>query len=100
MVTGKTSSGYEFSFDEKACQDWRYIKALKNVKKGIKDPEAFLDGATALVEVLFNDHDAEEAYYQFLAEKNGGRVPFDVVFSEVNEIITELTRQSAKEIKN
>jgi hypothetical protein len=100
MVKGKTSSGYKYSFDESVCQDWRYVKALKNVRKGAKDPEAFLDGATALVEVLFNDHDAEEAYYQFLAEKYGGRVPSEVVFSEVNEIITELTKQSGKTAKN
>lgn len=100
MVTGKTSSGYEYSFDESVCQDWRYIKALKNVRKGTKDPGAFIDGATSLVEILFNDPEKEEEYYQFLAEQHGGRVPSDVVFGEVNEIITAIAEQGGKATKN
>lgn len=100
MVTGKTSSGFEYSITEGILDDWRYIKAFRNANS--KDLEKQVDGVCSVIEVIFNDPEQEEAFYKHIAETFGdeyqGRVPTKVVWTEMNEIIGALRENS--ETKN
>ena len=95
-ISGITTLGYKWKIDADTLKDFFFLKALK--KMGNDDPLTMLDGIEEVVSVLFNDVKKEEEFYKFLASKNGGRVPSNVLMTEVKDIITGLKED--KEIKN
>ena len=97
MITGKTSSGFEFHIPEGMDKDFRFVKCYSMIKNG--DEEEALDGAIKLVSVIFSNDDEEERMYKYLAAQNGGRVPSDVLYKELNEIIS-IAKDSSEEVKN
>ena len=96
-IKGTTTSGFKFSVDAEVFKDFRFLRAIRraNSNNGEDAFEASLD----MVAILFNNKDEEERFYEFLAEKNGGRVPVEVVGTEVGEIMKVLQEKS-KEAKN
>ena len=96
MIKGTTKSGFEFSIPEGLDSDFRFIKAFSLIKSG--DEEKALDGAVNLVSVIFSDEKEEERLYKHLAKDHGGRVPLEVLFEELNEII-EISKQD-ESVKN
>lgn len=97
MVKGTTSSGFEFSIPEHLDKDLRFIKAYRMMKSGDEDEQ--LDGALKLVSAVFADEAEEQRFYEYLAGSEGGRVPIDVVYREIGEII-RISAEEDKEIKN
>lgn len=95
-VKGTTSSGYKFSVDAEVFKDWRFLKA---VRKANTDGEEAFEASLDMVAILFNDQKEEERFYAYLAGKNGGRVPVEVVGKEVGEILNVIQEKS-KEAKN
>ena len=95
-VKGSTASGFKFSVDAEAFKDWRFLKA---VRKANSDRDDSFEGGLDMVALLFNDPKEEERFYEYLAEKHGGRVPVDVVVTEVGEIMSVI-REKSKEAKN
>lgn len=96
-VEGTTKSGFEFAIDEDIFKDWRFLRAIR--RSGSDDAEEQLDATFELIALLFNDSKEEERFYSFLAEKNGGRVPVDVVGREAGEIM-KAVQEKSKEAKN
>lgn len=96
-VKGTTSSGFKFSVDAEVFKDFRFLRAIRQANS--KNSEEVLDASFDMVKLLFNNTDEEERFYEFLAEKNGGRVPIEVVGTEVGEIMKVLQEKS-KEAKN
>lgn len=96
-VRGTTKSGFKFAIDSDVFKDWRFVRAARKANKG--DGEAQIDGSFEMIEVLFNDSKEEERFYQFLAEKHGGRVPSDVVGQEIGEIM-KIVQEKSKTAKN
>lgn len=96
-VRGTTKSGFKFAIDSDVFKDWRFLKAIR--KSGNSEGEAQIDASFEMIELLFNDPKEEERFYQFLADKNGGRVPADVVGQEVGEIM-KLVQEKSKPAKN
>lgn len=96
MINGRTQSGFEFHIPEGLDKDFRFVKAYSLIMSG--DEEKALDGAVKLVSVIFSDEEEEERLYRHLAKEHGGRVPLDVLFAELNEII-EFSKQE-ESIKN
>ena len=96
-IKGTTSSGFKFAIDADVFKDWRFLKATRKANSG-NEEEAF-DGSLEMVALIFNDQAEEERFYSFLAEKNDGRVPADVVGKEVGEIM-KTVREKNKEAKN
>ena len=94
-VRGTTKSGFKFSVDSNVFNDWRFVRAARRVG----DSEAQIDAGLELVALLFNDPKEEERFYSFLAEKNGGRVPVEVVGTEVGEIM-KVIQEKSKPAKN
>lgn len=96
-VKGTTSSGFDFSIDADVFKDWRLLKAMR--KANSKDGEEQFDASFEVVSLIFNDPEEEERFYSFLADKNGGRVPAEVVGAEIGEIMKQV-REKNKAAKN
>ena len=96
-VKGTTTSGFKFSVDANVFKDWRFLKATR--KAGSGDGEEQIDASLEMVALLFNDPKEEEKFYSFLAKKNGGRVPVEIVGAEVGEIM-KAVQEKSKEAKN
>ena len=96
-VKGTTTSGFKFAIDADVFKDWRFLRAARKADHGTGEEQ--LDASLELVALLFNDPVEEENFYAFLAEKNGGRVPTEVVGTEVGEIMKVL-KEKSEQAKN
>ncbi len=98
MVKGTTSSGFSFEIPEGLDNDFRFVKAYEMTFSG--DEEKAMKGVVKLVSAIFaNNEEEEERLYEHLGKKYNGRVPFDVLFEEIKEII-DLAKSSDESIKN
>ena len=98
MINGRTQSGFEFHIPEGLDNDFRFVKAYEMTFSG--DEEKAMKGVVKLVSAIFaNNEEEEERLYEHLGEKYNGRVPFDVLFEEIKEII-DLAKSSDESIKN
>ncbi len=88
MITGVTKSGFKYNIPEGLTNDFLFLKAYRNVISG--DDDRALDGAAELVSVLFADKKEEDRFYRHLGKSHGSRVPMDVMFSEISEILTSV----------
>lgn len=96
MITGTTSSGFEFAVAENLKDDYRLIKAYK--KAVSKGRDESVTGTVELVSCVFGNEDEEERFLQHLADENG-RVPSERVYRELGEII-RIASEKDNEIKN
>lgn len=97
MIEGTTKSGFSFSIPDGLTEDFRLLKAYKDIRNG--DEEKKVDAAIDLVSVIFTNDDEEKRFYEYLAKKNGGRVPSPVLFAELFEIVN-IAKDKDKETKN
>ena len=96
-IKGTTSSGFDFAVDAEIFKDWRFLRAVR--KANSKNGEEQFDASFEVVALIFNDPEEEERFYSFLAEKNGGRVPAEVVGSEIGEIM-KIVQEKNRAAKN
>lgn len=87
MREGKTSSGFEFAFDEKRLNDMRLVDALADVVN-VNVPE--LKRIIALSQVIERlvGADTKEKLYEHIASYNDGLVPSGALEKELQEILT------------
>lgn len=79
MITGKTTNGFEFSVQEKALNDYRLLKVLRQIDKGRAD---YMVDA---VGILLGDDQADRLE-QFI-QKRDGEVTTSAMAEEFSEII-------------
>ena len=91
MITGKTKSGFKFKVDERIKKDWRLIKAITDSQSD--DGNVKLKAVVTMIQLILGDQ--EELLMQHIMKKNEGYVPFEIMQSEISEII-----QSIPEAKN
>lgn len=92
MITGKTKSGFEFSYDKRILTDWRFITAISDSQS--KDDSKKISGVTNMVELLLGA-DGMESLSAHIASVNDGYVPIEAVMEEIKEILN-----NSKETKN
>lgn len=85
MITGKTPSGFKFSFDERILKDWRFANALADMQSS--DDTQKLLGATAINKLLLGE-DGSAKLVEHIQKKNDGFCPVDKVMLELKAIIT------------
>ena len=92
-MQGTTKSGYEFKIDDRILSDWRFVETLTKCED--KSSSAFekLAGIQTMAKLLFGDKYDE--YMKFIASKNNGYCPSEVIMGEITEIF-----QSANNSKN
>lgn len=95
-VKGKTTSGFAFEIDSNVFRDWLFLKA---VRKMTSDGDESIDAVGDVIKTLFNDQNEEDRLIEFIAQKNDGRVPIDVIGKEVGEIM-KIVQEKSKEAKN
>jgi hypothetical protein len=88
MVKGKTPSGFKFALDEAIKTDWLLLKSIENSESN--DLNLRLKATIRLVSLLFGSDEKEEEYYQFVAPKYNGHVPFEVLRADVTAMLTAL----------
>lgn len=93
MVSGKTSTGFEYEIDERAANDWRFVKALADADSD--DESRRISGTASLVPLLLSET-GEKALMRHIAEQEDGFVPTTRVLSEITEMLTKIRT----EIKN
>lgn len=79
MITGKTSTGFEFSVDPNAVNDMRFLEALTDVDGGN------IMATVTLCRLLLDDDQRKRLYSH--VEKDG-RAPIDDVLKEIKEILS------------
>lgn len=82
MQTGKTKTGFEYTFNEDLINDMEVIDALAEVASG----ENILAVST-VVKKLFSAEDRKRLYDHVRLED--GRVPADALMEEITEIMNE-----------
>lgn len=86
MITGKSSSGFEYAIDENAPKSWAFLSAAKTLQSGN------LLGAVDMVNILFPGE--EQARLIAHLDAIESPVTTEAVMLEVNDIIN--TMKSAK----
>lgn len=92
MVKGKTVDGFKFAIDEEVLKDFMFLKYLNMCQS--KEPAEALDGTIKIVSCIFNDDEKEREFYEYLKERNNGRVPVEVLSKNVKSIILKLKENS------
>lgn len=82
-MTGETRSGYKFNIDDRVLKDWRFVSALTKCQKRHDEFEG-LEGIMEMAKMLFGDKYDE--FMNFIASKNDGFCPSDVVMNEIQDI--------------
>lgn len=95
MITGKTSSGFEFSVSENLNNDFRFVLAYDELMNGT--PAAQLSASPKLVKLVLGE-DGAKALYKHVQEPDGF-LPTDKIMSELTEIVTASGKADG-EVKN
>lgn len=81
MITGKTTSGFEFAISEDALNDWELVEDIVAVDNG--DPTKTISLARRLLE-----GDGYAALKEHCRDKVTGRVKADLMSGEILSILT------------
>lgn len=88
MIKGVTSSGFKYEIDENIKKDWRFIQKLTKLKE-LEDSDSkevdFINIMADIEKLIFADNG--KAFEKFIASKNDGHMPTDIVLKELIEII-------------
>lgn len=80
----KTKSGFEFEFDEAVLKDWNVIEAIAMADNKSNSTEQ-IRGIVNLAKILLGDE--LENLKAYIADKNEGHVPLDVMGAEVMSVL-------------
>lgn len=86
-ITGKTSSGFEYSFDNRILSDWGFISLLQRVMS-IKDAK-HVDKIEIMQELLLTvlGEEQTDRLIEYIRINNDGFAPVEIVMKELGEII-------------
>lgn len=91
MVTGKTTTGFEYSIDERIAKDYHYVRALAKLNRG-DSAEKFIAFDQISTLMLGNKVDDLITHVETLHD---GYAPIDAIGAEVTEIIEALTPKNS-----
>ena len=84
-ITGKTSTGFEFTFDKRVLTDWDFVSLLgtltdKDIKESVK-----LANMRKLLFIVLGEEQTN-SLIAHIRELNDGYAPMEEVMKEVGEI--------------
>lgn len=86
MRKGITTTGFEYSYDESKLDDMRFVDLLATIIDEDSEDLKIITSASKIITMILGP--AQKAkLYDHIASQNDGRVPVDVVMSELNNII-------------
>lgn len=86
MIKGKTSTGFEYEYDETRLDDMRFVDVLAVVVDPDAPPFDKIAGASKLLTMLLGE-DLKKQLYDHIGKGNGGRVPRAELEQALEEIM-------------
>lgn len=86
MIKGKTSTGFEYEYDETRLDDMRFVDVLAVVVDPDAPPFDKIAGASKLLTMLLGE-DLKKQLYEHIGKDNGGRVPRAELEQALEEIM-------------
>lgn len=89
MITGTTSSGFEYAVQSGVAYDAKFVRAAVKMKKATGDPLETAEAAYELIDAVFvNDDEQIEGLMRHLASRSEtGRTDIRELVRETNEIL-------------
>ena len=85
-ITGKTSTGFEYSYDKRILTDWDYISLIRKVM-GENIPNSEQLDATQKIFILLLGEEQTELLVKHIRELNDGYAPMEAIVPEFMEMI-------------
>lgn len=95
MITGKTTSGFEFTIDEAALDDMRLIDTMAVILSPGASRSDILAANSRGAEILLGPAQ-KEALYEHIGKQHDGRVPIAVFAQELKEIMAAPGKDAEK----
>lgn len=87
-ITGETSTGFKYSFDDRILKDWDYLSLLRKLtdkKKEIKNTEKL--GLTQDMFLLVLGEEETKKLVEHVKKNNDGFAPMEAISNEFYEIL-------------
>lgn len=95
MVKGKTSTGFEFEYDELRLDDVRFVDVLAVACNDEAHDVDRIRATSKLTDMLLGK-ELKASLYDFIAAQNDGRVPPVVLNQHLGEIMSAAKRGAEK----
>ncbi len=86
MIEGKTKSGFEYSLDERALDDYILVEAIGDFDAAEKKTQQ-ISALKKITDTLLGDN--KNRLMEHIAAQNDGYRPIEKVYAEVYDIINE-----------
>lgn len=86
MIKGKTSTGFEYEYDEARLDDMRFVDVLAVVVDPDAPPFDKIAGASKLLTMLLGE-DLKKQLYDHIGKEHDGRVPRAELEKALEEIM-------------
>lgn len=87
-TTGKTSSGFSYSFDKRILTDWDFISILGTITDEEKKDTEKISNLQKLLKLILGDEQTK-ALIDHIRKSNDGFAPLEEVMKEFAEITSE-----------
>lgn len=87
-ITGETTSGFKYSFDDRILKDWDYLSLLRKLtdkKEELKNTEKL--GLTQDMFLLVLGEEETKKLVEHVKKNNDGYAPMDAISNEFYEIL-------------
>lgn len=86
MRKGITTTGFAFEYDERKMDDMRFVDLLATIIDEDSEDLKIVSSASKIISMILGN-EQKAKLYDHIASQHEGRVPVDVVMSELNNII-------------
>lgn len=87
-ITGKTSSGFSYSFDKRILTDWDFISILGTITDEEKKDSEKISNLQKLLKLILGDEQTN-ALIEHIRKSNDGFAPLEEVMKEFGEITSQ-----------
>lgn len=95
MITDRTSSGFEFSFDPVRADDMRFVEVLATIADENSTPLQRMAGLSEAAKFLLGA-ELKSKLYEHIGKSNEGRVPPPELEKELVEIMNAAGKDAGK----
>lgn len=87
-ITGKTKSGFSYSFDNRILTDWDFISLLGTITDEEKKDSEKITNLQKLLKLILGDEQTK-ALIDHIRDMNDGFAPIEEVMKEFGEITSQ-----------
>ena len=95
MITGTTSTGFRFSYDERRLDDMRLVDIIAEIDSPESTSYQQAHAASCLITMLLGP-ELKKALYDHIGKSYDGRVPQDALETEISEIMASAGKDAEK----